>query len=75
MNLNKQLGQNYLISKKIVTKIIENSEIRPDETVCEMGSGKGAMTFDLCKKAKSVISFEIDKKLYEQLFMKSIKYK
>lgn len=75
MNLNKQLGQNYLISKKIVTKIIENSEIRPDETVCEMGSGKGAMTFDLCKTAKSVKSFEIDKKLYEQLFKKSLKYK
>ena len=32
--------------------------------VCEAGTGEGILTQELCKQAKGVISFEIDKALY-----------
>jgi 16S rRNA (adenine1518-N6/adenine1519-N6)-dimethyltransferase len=34
--------------------------------VCEAGTGKGILTQELCKHAKRVVSFEIDRVLYTQ---------
>jgi 16S rRNA (adenine1518-N6/adenine1519-N6)-dimethyltransferase len=75
MNYAKYFGQHHLIDKTIITKIIENANINSNERICEMGSGKGEITFDLCKKGKSVQSFEIDNRLYRKLMTKSICYK
>lgn len=75
MNYVKYFGQHHLIDKKIITKIIENANINSNECICEMGSGKGEITFDLCKKGKRVQSFEIDNRLYRKLLTKSICYK
>ena len=75
MNYVKYFGQHHLIDKTIITKIIENTNINSNERICEMGSGKGEITFDLCKKGKRVQSFEIDNRLYRKLLTKSIYYK
>ena len=60
----RALGQHHLINKRILKEIIESSQINKDEVVCEAGTGEGILTQELCKQAKGVISFEIDKALY-----------
>ena len=74
MNYVKSLGQHHLIDKRIITKIIDYANINSNECICEMGSGRGEITFDLCKKGKRVQSFEIDNRLYRKLLIKSICY-
>jgi 16S rRNA (adenine1518-N6/adenine1519-N6)-dimethyltransferase len=63
----RSLGQHMLIDFKIVAKVIEASQISKDEIVCEGGTGNGILTFELCKYAKSVISFEIDNELFTRM--------
>jgi 16S rRNA A1518/A1519 N6-dimethyltransferase RsmA/KsgA/DIM1 with predicted DNA glycosylase/AP lyase activity len=60
----RSLGQHMLIDIRILAKVIEASQISKNEIVCEGGTGNGILTYELCKYAKSVISFEIDKVLF-----------
>ena len=59
----KKFGQNFLIDKNIVKKIIDASEISKDDVIVEVGPGRGALTRDLCGRAKKVIAYEIDRAL------------
>jgi 16S rRNA (adenine1518-N6/adenine1519-N6)-dimethyltransferase len=60
----RALGQHHLIDKRILKEIIKSSQISKEEVVCEAGTGEGILTQELCKHAKRVISFEIDKVLF-----------
>jgi 16S rRNA (adenine1518-N6/adenine1519-N6)-dimethyltransferase len=60
----RAFGQHYLADKRILREIVKTSQINSEEIVCEAGTGKGILTQELCKHAKKVISFEIDKPLY-----------
>ncbi len=64
---NKSLGQNFLIDRNILIKMINEAEISKEETVLEIGAGIGALTTELEKKAKKVYAYEIDKVLYQYL--------
>ena len=46
----KSLGQNYLIDKNIIKKIINLVEIG-DRHIVEIGPGKGALTEEILKEA------------------------
>ncbi|MEW5840421.1 16S rRNA (adenine(1518)-N(6)/adenine(1519)-N(6))-dimethyltransferase RsmA [Nitrososphaera sp.] len=59
------LGQHFLIDAQVAARIIEASAVDRDERVCEAGTGNGALTKALCARARSVVSFEIDRRLYE----------
>ncbi len=59
----KKFGQNFLIDTHVLEKIIEESEITPDDCVLEIGPGIGTMTQYLAENAKRVIAVEIDKAL------------
>jgi 16S rRNA (adenine1518-N6/adenine1519-N6)-dimethyltransferase len=63
----KKRGQNFLINKRILEKILKVAEIKKDDTILEIGAGFGNLTEELAKKAKKVIAVEIDKKLVEFL--------
>lgn len=56
----KGLGQNFLIDKRILRKIIVAADIKPNETILEVGPGTGTLTRELAKKAKKVIVVEKD---------------
>ena len=60
----RSLGQHHLIDKRVLKEVIRSSQISREEVVCEAGTGEGVLTRELCKYAKSVISFEIDRILY-----------
>lgn len=63
----KRFGQNFLIDANIVRKIVETAAIQPDETVLEIGPGRGILTRALCAKAQKVIAIEIDRELARML--------
>lgn len=60
-----RLGQHMLVDGKILKKIIDAANISKGETVCEAGTGRGALTLELCRRARKVISYEVDSVLYE----------
>jgi 16S rRNA (adenine1518-N6/adenine1519-N6)-dimethyltransferase len=63
----KGLGQNFLIDKNILQKIIDSSDIKEDDIVLEIGPGMGTLTHELAKKAKKVIAIEKDQTMVDIL--------
>ncbi len=63
----RKLGQNFLTDKNIVAVEIREAEISSKDTVLEIGGGYGALTFELAKVAKKVVSVEIDRDLADVL--------
>ena len=63
----KAMGQNFLIDSNILSIIIEQARIKPDETVIEVGSGLGVLTAELIARAGHVIAIEKDRRLCAHL--------
>ena len=64
---NKRLGQNFLISQKVLRRIIQTAELSKKDIVLEIGPGLGALTQELAQRAKKVIAVEKDKRMVEIL--------
>lgn len=64
---NKSLGQNFLISQKVVENIVGSSDIGENDLVIEVGPGLGTLTKYLLEKAKKVICVELDKRMIKIL--------
>ena len=63
----KSLGQNFLIDKNIIKKIVSLSDIK-NKNVIEIGPGTGAITNEILeKKPKSLILIEKDNYLFKKL--------
>lgn len=54
-----------LVDRRILAKILDAAKIGKCDTVLEAGSGRGILTAELCKFAKDVISYEVDRKMYQ----------
>lgn len=65
LQLKKSLGQNLMIDKAVLERIIEAAELLKDDTVIEIGTGTGLLSKELAKAAKKVITFEVDKRILE----------
>jgi len=63
----KRLGQNFLIDKSVLKKIIESADLRSKDIVSEIGPGVGTLTQEIAKRVKRVIAIEKDKKMIEIL--------
>ena len=63
----KRLGQNFLVDPSISERIISLSGFSADDTVLEIGPGKGALTLPLAGKVKHVVAVEKDVQLVEWL--------
>ena len=70
----KGWGQHFLIDRNILNKVIQIAQINEKDVVLEVGPGLGEMTIGLAKKAKRVITVEIDSKLVEILKKKVMDY-
>lgn len=60
-------GQNFLCDEDIITGIIEAADIKPGDTVLEIGPGIGALTEPLSKMDINLKCVEIDKRLVSYL--------
>ncbi len=63
--LKKKIGQNILIDRNMISKIVESINIESRDIVLEIGAGLGALTEGLAAKAKKVYAVENDKKIYQ----------
>ncbi|MGC2597843.1 MAG: rRNA adenine dimethyltransferase family protein [Nitrososphaeraceae archaeon] len=59
-------GQHMLIEAPVIERIVNSVCFVGTESVCELGTGSGMLTRELCKKARYVTSFEVDKILFEK---------
>jgi len=59
----KSLGQNFLTSKPIAKSIVEAGRPNENETIVEIGPGKGFMTEEILKVSNKVIAIEKDHRL------------
>ncbi|MCD0483943.1 16S rRNA (adenine(1518)-N(6)/adenine(1519)-N(6))-dimethyltransferase RsmA [Streptacidiphilus sp. ASG 303] len=63
----KQRGQNFVIDANTVRRIVRAAEVRPDDTVVEVGPGLGSLTLALLEVADRVTAVEIDPLLAQHL--------
>lgn len=56
----KQRGQNFVIDANTVRRIVRTAEVRPEDTVVEVGPGLGSLTLALLEVADRVTAVEID---------------
>lgn len=63
--LSRQRGQNYLVDDQLLNKWVSKAALTPRDEVLEIGTGMGALTEVLLKQGCRVVSYEIDRKVFE----------
>jgi 16S rRNA (adenine1518-N6/adenine1519-N6)-dimethyltransferase len=56
----KGLGQHFLVDGEVLSLIVATADLKPDDTVVEVGPGLGILTKELAKKAGWVVAIELD---------------
>ena len=59
----KSMGQNFLVDRNVLTRIVEAVNISVEDRVLEVGPGKGALTALLVERAAQVLAVELDRQL------------
>ncbi|MDE5589346.1 MAG: rRNA adenine N(6)-methyltransferase family protein [Acetatifactor sp.] len=59
-------SQNFITDTRLLHRIVNISSITREDTVWEIGTGKGHLTQVLCEKCGFLYSVEIDRKLFEK---------
>ena len=63
----KRLGQNFLVDPNILRKIVVTAQVSSEDTVLEIGPGRGDLTEALSRVAQRVVAVEIDPQLHRLL--------
>ena len=63
----KSLGQHFLVNPGALKRILAAADLRPDDTIIEVGPGLGVLTRGLVAAAQRVIAVEKDQALAEIL--------
>ncbi len=61
MHPNKAFGQNFLVDRAVLQRIVEAAEIAPADQVLEVGAGTGTLTRELAKRARRVVAVELER--------------
>jgi len=61
MRPNKAFGQNFLIDRSILMKIVAAAEIDADDEMLEVGAGTGVLTRELAQQARRVVAVELER--------------
>lgn len=67
MKKRRKWGQNFLTDQDVVDKIIQIADISPEDSVLEIGPGRGVLTQDLMDKACQLTAIEVDPSLCAEL--------
>lgn len=59
----KSLGQNFLVDGGVRSRIASAADLSPEDTVVEVGPGRGFLTRSLAEHAGSVVAVELDEAL------------
>lgn len=63
----KSLGQNFLIDRNFLTRIVQAGELSREDLVLEIGPGLGGLTEQLAQQAGQVVAVEYDRGLFAVL--------
>lgn len=63
----KRFGQNYLVDKNTIQKIVNQFNPKEEDNVIEIGPGQGALTSLLSQTVKNYKAVEIDKRVIDDL--------
>ena len=63
----RRFGQNFLVDRAVLDQIISSVSPRADETIIEIGAGRGALTARLLKTTGRVVAIEFDRDLLPSL--------
>ncbi|MDQ1525051.1 MAG: rRNA (adenine1518-N6/adenine1519-N6)-dimethyltransferase [Pyrinomonadaceae bacterium] len=63
MGAKKSLGQNFLVDEGVAARIVREVAPRGDETLIEIGAGRGALTARLVEAAGRLVAVEFDRDL------------
>ena len=63
----KFLGQNFLVDDNIAKKIVNSLDINKNDTVIEIGPGRGVLTKYISGLTENFHAVEIDKSIFEKL--------
>jgi len=63
----KSLGQNFLVSETALASVAAAADLRPEDTVLEIGPGLGSLTRHLALAARRVVAVELDDTLLPAL--------
>lgn len=66
----QRLGQHFLEDRSVIDAIIEAADLSHDDTVVEVGPGRGALTGDLVERASRLLLLEFDEELADRLAQK-----
>ncbi|KAG5357057.1 Dimethyladenosine transferase [Yarrowia sp. C11] len=65
--MNTDLGQHILKNPLVAQGIVDKSDIKPSDTVLEVGPGTGNLTVRILEKARKVIAVEMDPRMAAEL--------
>ncbi|KAF9619233.1 hypothetical protein IFM89_005787 [Coptis chinensis] len=65
--LHKSRGQHILTNPRVLDAIVRKAELRPTDTVLEIGPGTGNLTLKLLEVAQKVVAIEIDPRMIQIL--------
>jgi len=65
--MRQRFGQNFLINREIAKNIVLAAKPCPEDTIIEIGPGKGVLTEIIAPLVKELIAVELDPKLSEKL--------
>eukprot|EP00747_Dinoflagellata_sp_TGD_P060871 gnl/TRDRNA2_/TRDRNA2_152254_c1_seq2.p1 gnl/TRDRNA2_/TRDRNA2_152254_c1~~gnl/TRDRNA2_/TRDRNA2_152254_c1_seq2.p1 ORF type:complete len:316 (-),score=46.78 gnl/TRDRNA2_/TRDRNA2_152254_c1_seq2:45-992(-) len=71
--MNKKLGQHVLNNKGVLAKILQASNLKPNNTVFEVGPGTGALTMQMLPLVKRVCAYEIDPRMAREVNDRALK--
>jgi len=58
--LKHRLGQNFLVDREALMRIVDALELSGDDEVFEIGPGIGTLTVELAQRARRVVAVELD---------------
>ncbi len=70
----KQFGQNFLTNKNVVKRMVETASVTKEDTILEIGPGKGTLTENLLLSGATVYAIEKDRDLIPGLKEKFSEY-
>lgn len=65
--LHKSKGQHILTNPRVLDSIVRRAELKPGDTVLEIGPGTGNLTLKLLEVSRKVVAVEIDGRMVDAL--------
>ena len=65
--MRQKWGQHFLVQERYVHKILQVAKVTREDTILEIGPGRGILTQALLKAGANVVAIEIDPTLYQFL--------